>query len=74
MSDLAQFANKTLSNTSSVSDVLSHEMGKSGYDYAVEKMSNFFSVGGGPKWVLSKNQISQELDDYDSALQQARLS
>lgn len=73
MSDLAQFANKTLSNTSSVSDVLSHEMGKSGYDYAVERMSGFFSVGVWPKGALSKDQISQELDEYDTALQQARL-
>jgi hypothetical protein len=48
-------------------------MGKSGYDYAVERMSGFFSVGVWPKGALSKDQISQELDEYDTALQQARL-
>lgn len=73
MSDLAQFSNKTLTPTSPISDMLSNELSKSGVDYAFESMRKFTGFLWGSKSQLGKDQIPQGLDDYETALQQARI-
>lgn len=74
MSDLWQFSNKPLSSIESpISNMLTQELSKSGFDYALESMKKFtWSLSWSSNKFLLKNQISQSLDDYESALQQVR--